>query len=249
MPTELRLHEIAESEQRILNPITPDKLNLVGEACRPMAGQRMLDLACGKGEMLCQFARQHGIVGLGVDISSVFLDAARARASEFGVADRVDFAQGDAGEVPVDSVGFDLVSCIGATWIGGGLTGTLELMKPALSGPDGLLLVGEPYWIDEPPEQAYTALGIERDEYTSLAGTNHRFANADCELIEMVLADGDSWDRYAAAQWRTLSDWIRAHPDDPDVGALRAFLSESRRGHLEYVRRYLGWGIFVLRTG
>ena len=44
----------------------------------------MLDLACGTGEMLCTWARDHRVSGLGVDISSVFIAAARARQSRMG---------------------------------------------------------------------------------------------------------------------------------------------------------------------
>ncbi|GAA2893183.1 hypothetical protein GCM10010517_57720 [Streptosporangium fragile] len=52
---------------------------------------------------------------------------------------------------------------------------------------------------------------------------------------------------YVASQWRTLSDWLRDHPDDPDVEEVRAFLERCRRSHVEYGRHHLGWGIFVLR--
>ena len=82
----LQKHEISEAEHRILNPIDEQKLMLLGEVCRLRAGQRQLDLACGKGEMLCRWSARFGIEGLGVDISEVFLDAARKRAAELGVA-------------------------------------------------------------------------------------------------------------------------------------------------------------------
>lgn len=92
----LRLHEIAEAEHRILNPYTDEKLRLLGEICRLQAGQRQLDLACGKGEMLSQWAAQYGITGVVVDLSEVFLAAAHARAQELGVSDRISFHQGGA---------------------------------------------------------------------------------------------------------------------------------------------------------
>jgi ubiquinone/menaquinone biosynthesis C-methylase UbiE len=142
----LRFHEIAESNHRILNPFTEDKLMLLGEICRLQSGMRQLDLACGKAEMLCRWTQQYGVSGVGVDISSVFLAAARARAEELGVTSQLTFVQEDAGKYQAEAQSFDVVSCIGATWIGNGLVGTLGLMKPALK-PGGLLLVGEPYWI------------------------------------------------------------------------------------------------------
>lgn len=240
------MHEIAEAGHRILNPFTDDKIMLLGEVCRLRPDQRQLDLACGKGELLCRWADEFGIEGHGVDISEVFVPAARARAAELGVADRVTFELGDAATAVPDGAGYDIVSCIGATWIGGGLIGTVALMRRAL-GPDGLLLLGEPYWAEDTPAEAYAALGIAPDEFTTLAGTLDRLETAGLELLEMVLADGDSWDRYVAAQWWTVSDWLRANPGSPDAAAMREYLDTSRRTHLRYQRRYLGWGVFVCR--
>lgn len=247
MPTvSLRFHEIAEGGHRILNPLTDEKLALLGEVARLRPGMRLLDLGCGKGEMLCRWAADHGIEGVGVDISEVFLDAAHRRAAELGVAGRVRFERGDAGAYRAEPGSFDVVSCLGATWIGGGVQGTIALMLPPLK-PDGILLVGEPYWVDGPPAGAYEALGFGPDDFVSLAGTFDRFEASGMEVLEMVLADPGSWDRYVASQWWTLSDWIRANPDDPDVAGVREFLERCRRSHVEYGRRHLGWGVFVLR--
>ena len=242
----IQLHEISEAGHRILDPYTDDKLMLLGRVAHVGSGTRILDLASGKGELLCRWAEEFGTTGHGVDISEVFLAAARARAEELGVGDRVSFELGDAGEYVAEPASYDVVSCLGATWIGGGLAGTVALMLPAVR-PGGLLLVGEPYWSDPPPEAAYEVMGFGPEEFTSLPGTAERFAAAGCELVEMVLADGDSWDRYAAAQWWALSEWLRANPDDPRRGQVRDFLDGGRRGYLEFQRRYLGWGVFVLR--
>jgi hypothetical protein len=241
----LRQHEIAEADHRILNPFTHDKLMLLGEVCRLEPGQRQLDLASGKGEMLCQWARRFGVRGVGVDVSEVFSAAAEARARELGVADRVRFERADASRYPVEPGSFDVVSCIGATWIGGGLTGTLALIRPAVR-PGGLVLVGEPYWTEEPPAAAYQAFGCAPDDFTSLVGTLDRFEQAGMGLVEMVLADGDSWDRYVASQWWTVSRWLAGHADDPEAPDMRRYLNDSRRSHLAFGRRYLGWGVFVL---
>ncbi len=242
----LRFHEIAETNHRILNPFSEDKLMLLGERCQLNPQMRQLDLACGKGEMLCQWARRWGIEGIGVDISQVFLNAARERAKEMGVTDRVTFVEGDAGKYVVEARGFDIVSCIGATWIGGGLLGTLKMMQPALK-QGGLLLVGEPYWIDQPPGEAYESAGVGKEDFTSLAGTFARFESVGLELVEMVLANQDSWDRYVAAQWWTVNEWLRSHLDDPDALALRAWTAHSKYDYLQYGRCYFGWGVFVLR--
>lgn len=242
----LRHHEIAEARHRILDPFTDEKLRLLGEVAGVGPGTRILDLACGKGEMLCRWATWFGSGGVGVDLSHVFLAAAVERASELGVSARISFVQGDAGVYLPEPGAYDIASCLGATWIGGGLAGTLALLRPAVR-PGGLVLVGEPYWTEEPPVEAYTALGLPVGEYTSLAGTAERISAAGFELAEMVLADQDSWDRYEAAHWPAILDWLAANPLDPDHEAMRAMLYRERDAHLRWGRRYLGWGVFVLR--
>lgn len=242
----LRFHEIAESYHRILNPFTEDQLMLLGEICGLHSGIRQLDLACGKAEMLCRWAQKYNISGVGVDISAVFLEAARKRAEELNVANQLTFVQGDAGKFPQATHDFDMVSCIGATWIGNGLIGTLELMKLSLK-PGGLMLVGEPYWIEPPPEAAYAAEGMKENDFVSLDGTLDRFESAGMNLVEMVLANQDGWDRYEAPQWMAVNDFLNANPDDSDAAALREWIAKNRRAYLQFGRRYLGWGVFVLR--
>jgi SAM-dependent methyltransferase len=247
----LALHEISEAEHRILNAFSQDKLMLLGELCRLRPGDRLLDLASGKGELLCQWSKRWGISGVGVDISSVFVPAARARATALGVASDVSFVRADAGALASShpellSPTFDVVSCIGATWIGGDVAGTIELLRAAVK-PGGLILIGEPYWLSPPPAAALAARGGDPEEFTSLAATVDRFTAGGLELVELVMADAHSWDRYVGGQWWTLDRWLAAHPGHPDAGELRGFLEDSRHFHLNWGRQYLGWGVFVLR--
>lgn len=248
MVSVFRYHEISESSHRILNPMSVEKLLLLGEICRVGKGTMLLDLACGKGEMLCLFAREFGASGVGVDIYAPYLEDARARAVEFGVERSVTFVEGDAGEPPNFDESFNLVSCLGATWIGGGLAGTLKLMR-TLAGPGSWLVVGEPYWADPPSPQLERKYGTGDEGCTDLSGTLDRFEVAGVDLVEMVLSDPEDWDRYASSQWLNVSDWLAANPDDPAAAEIREERDVSRREYLANERRCLGWGVFVLRNG
>ena len=128
------------------------------------------------------------------------------------------------------------------------MIGTLERMQPGLRDRDSLLLVGEPFWMDEPPEAAYASIvDGDRDVFTTLAGTLDRIESVGLELVEMVLADHHGWDRYEAMQWMAVSDWLRTNPEAPDSHEIRQLHERHRRQYLTYGRRYLGWGVFVLR--
>lgn len=241
-----RIFPIRESSHRIHNPFTPVKLAILGEALSLAPSTVVLDLASGSGEMLCTWARDHGISGTGVDLSTVFTRQARTRAIELGVTDRVSFIHGDAaGNVADEPV--DVVACVGATWIGGGVAGTVDLLRRSLR-VGGVMLIGEPYWRQEPPDQD-TVEGCDAtdtEDFRTLPELIEQFGALGCDVVEMVLADQDSWDRYQAAQWMNLRRWLDHNTDDELAGEIRAELSTGPARYARYTREYLGWGVFVL---
>ncbi|MEU9578156.1 SAM-dependent methyltransferase [Streptomyces chilikensis] len=241
-----RVFTVREGGHRIHNPLTSAKLATLGEALRLPPGTRVLDLASGSGEMLCTWARDHGITGTGVDISTVFTRRARARAAGLGVADRVRFVHGDAsGHVADPPV--DLAACVGATWIGGGVAGTAELLGRSLR-PGGLMLIGEPYWRRTPPDEetARTCHATGIADFAELPDLIGRFQDLGYDVVEMVLADQDSWDRYAAAQWLSMRRWLDRNPDDELAPPVREELATEPARYARGTREYLGWGVFAL---
>ena len=54
-----RSFTIREASHRIHNPFTSEKLATLGRPLSPPPGTAVLDLACGTGEMLCTWARDH----------------------------------------------------------------------------------------------------------------------------------------------------------------------------------------------
>lgn len=241
-----RIFNITESAHRIHNPITPEKLATLGAALRLEAGARMLDLGSGSGEMLCTWARDHSVVGTGIDMSQLFTEQAKRRAVELGVADRVEFIHGDAaGHVSDEKV--DVAACVGATWIGGGVAGTIELLARSLR-PGGIILVGEPFWRQLPPteEVAKGCLAHSIADFLTLPELFASFGRLGYDVVEMVLADQDGWDRYEAAKWLTMRRWLEANPDDELAKEVRAQLTSEPVRYATYTREYVGWGVFAL---
>jgi SAM-dependent methyltransferase len=150
-PPHILRYATTESAHRIHNPFTSEKLATLGAALRLESGTRVLDLGSGSGEMLCAWARDYGIAGLGIDLSQLFSKQAKLRAEELGIAGQVEFIHGDAAGYVADEK-VDVAACLGATWIGGGVAGAIELLTKSLR-PGGIILIGEPYWLHLPPTE------------------------------------------------------------------------------------------------
>jgi len=243
-----RIFSITESAHRIHNPFTPEKLATLGKVLRLESGTRVLDLGSGSGEMLCTWARDYGVMGIGIDLSQLFTAQAKLRAEELGVADRVKFIHGDAtGYVSDEKV--DVAACVGATWIGGGVAGTIELLARSLR-TGGIILIGEPYWRQLPPTEdvAKGCLAGSISDFLMLPELLASFCRLGYDVVEMVLADQDSWDRYEAAKWLTMRRWLETNPDDELAKEVRAQLASEPVRYATYTREYLGWIVFALMS-
>jgi len=119
-----------------------------------------------------------------------------------------------------------------------GVAGTVELLRRSLS-PGGIMLVGEPYWRREPPDQATLegCYGTGKEDWLPLPELIESFGLLGCDVVEMVLADQDSWDRYAAASWLNIR-WLDANPHD-----IRAELASSPARYARYRRASTSAGV------
>lgn len=80
------------------------------------------------------------------------------------------------------------------------MAGTVALLGRSLAA-GGLMLIGEPYWRRDVPdrETARACHANGREDFLPLAELIERFGALGYDVVEMVPADQDSWDRYQAA--------------------------------------------------
>ena len=114
--------------------------------------------------------------------------------------------------------------------------------------PGGILLIGEPYWRKEPETEAVAqhCFASRVSDFLTLPGLGASFGELGYDVVEMVLADREGWDRYEAAKWLTMRRWLEANPGDELAVEIRETLNTAPVRHVTWVREYLGWGVFAL---
>ncbi len=78
-----------------LDTAQQQKLDHLCRKLRLRPGERLLDIGCGWGGLLCRAAANYGISGLGITLSPPQCDEAQKRAAAQGLADRVEFRVAD----------------------------------------------------------------------------------------------------------------------------------------------------------
>jgi SAM-dependent methyltransferase len=229
--------QIAHEGIDLMNPLPAAKLDEVLAVLELEHGARVIDLGCGKGELLRRLAARHEIRGVGIDRSPTLLEEARRRAPAgvtYIVADLTAFATGAP---------FDLAASLGASV--GGYKPTLARLAGHLR-PGGLALLGEGYWRREPDAAYLEALGATRDEMPDYPGLFAAAAEAGLEPRYAVTASTDDFDRYEWSWSLNGERYAAAHPDEPGVDEFLAFIRNGRRRYVELGGRdTLGFGVFL----
>jgi 2-polyprenyl-3-methyl-5-hydroxy-6-metoxy-1,4-benzoquinol methylase len=232
---------IAEAGHEILNPISADKLELLAGYCDVQDGMRVLDVGCGKGWLSRSWARRWAIELTGLELNPSFHRHACDQAAREGLADRLDYVQGPALDFAPAPGCYDIALCIGATFALDGLTNAVDWLRRA-ARPEGVLAIGEVFAARPfPPEAA-------RPEPLGLAQTVQVLEQKGLEVIAVIPATTEDWDRYYSQQWHAIQRWAADHPDDPLRQPVLDRIRAARSAYFAWERRCYGWGIFVLKS-
>ena len=240
-----KLMDIIHKKQLIMNPMRSIKLDrFCGMLDLPKSG-RVLDVGCGKGEFLLRLNSLYDISGIGIDKSPYCVNDCKAnkeaRAPEAGI----DFLLMDAADYKTEEQ-FDLTCCMGASWIYGGIKGTLKALKD-MTKPGGIIVAGEPYWLKEPSEEYLKADEMERETFHThmenvLIGDKFGLT---CGYT--LASDHEDWDNYETLHWWSVSEYIDSNPNDPDNIEILENAKKYREIYLRWGRDTMGWCLYVYR--
>jgi cyclopropane fatty-acyl-phospholipid synthase-like methyltransferase len=237
---------IAHLEHRLCNPLAPAVLERVTSGLGLSAGDRVIDVGCGKAALLVDLARRFGVAGLGADVNAAFLAEGRALAERHRVAASVTLIEIDASRLEVGAAAFALASCIGSTHALGGYPATLRALAP-LVRPGGHVLVGQGYWKRAPDEEYLMRLGATADEMTTHDGNIAAGIAEGLDEAGSWTSSADDWDSYEGLYADTVERYVAGHPEDPDTPAMLERIRRWRETYQRWGRDTLGFGLYLFR--
>ena len=223
---------IAHTGMAIMNPIPAAKLDEVVELLDLPPRGRVVDLGCGKGDLLARIARRYDVDAVGIDRDAQLLAEVPPGINVI-VADIETWNRGRGA--------FDLVASVGSPAQLSSLAGLVR--------PGGLVLYGNGYWRSEPSLKFLQALGATRDELADYAGTVRRGEELGLTPVYAVTAGVDDFDRYEWSWSLNGERYAAAHSDEPGLGEFLEWIGAGRRRYIELGGRdTLGFGLFLFRA-
>jgi len=238
----LELYNISEAYMEIINPFAANKLVTVGKYLRLSEGKKVIDFGCGYGEPMLIWAKEYGIEGVGIDIRPHVCERAVKKIDARGFSDSLEIVCCKGADYKFTPGGFDVATCIGASFVWGGFPQTLAAMKKAI-GKTGRLAIGEPYWIHDtvPPEILAKQPEILRESEILKVIREEGF-----ELEYVVRASDDDWDSYEAGNWYGLIRWLEDNPNHPNRADVLGRLHKSQDEYLGFGRYHFGWAVYII---
>ena len=206
-------------------------------------GVRVLDLGSGSGEMLCTWARDYGVIGTGIDMSQLFTDKRNSalKNSVSPIKSSSSMAMLPASSLTRRPVWQPVSVPRGSL----GESSAPSSFWRRASAPEGSSSSANPtcWALSADGRCSPGVLPAQSPTFSCFQNFSRFFGHLGYDVVEMVLADQDSWDRYEAAKWLTMRRWLEANPDDEFAKDVRAKLILEPERYAAYTREYLGWGV------
>ena len=241
-----RYFDIGLKHHILCNPTSIAKLDAMLALLAIPANGRLLDIACGKAELLVRAVERYGCSAVGVDLSPYALQEARALVAARVPDANVELLEIDGAAYDGPYASFDAVCCLGASWIWQGHTGTLKALA-RWARPGGYILVGEPYWRKEPDPEYLAADDLKADVFASHHGNVEAGVKLGLTPVYATTSNFDEWDHYETLQWYAVERWAREHPNDPDRAEILERAARYRESYLRWGRDTLGWALYLFR--
>ncbi|MFC5291039.1 class I SAM-dependent methyltransferase [Actinokineospora guangxiensis] len=220
-------------------PLSSERADRLLDHLGPLAGNHVVDLGCGWGELLLRAAAR-GAVALGIDQDADAIAHARASATARGVT-----AAFETGDATAWTGTADVIVVNGSTHIWSTTEGALNTLRGSLR-PAGRLLMGECYWRTEPTTAQLAEMPMTREEYGTLPQLVDLALTCGYRPLHIAEASPDEWNDFQSRHALGYEKWLAANPTHPEHAAITTKADNHRRAWLHGWHGVLGMAYLIL---
>lgn len=241
-----RFSELAHDGLLLWNPLPERAAFELVDALDLRAEDAVLDVGCGRGELLVRLLARTGAGGVGVDASAHAIALARGAAAGRVEPSRLELREESFDPSRWADGAFGAILCVGASHACGGLRPALAALGRLLA-PGGTILLGEGHWRRDPDAGYLAFLDAARDELLDEEGTRAAMESAGYVVVRSVPSTKEDFDAYEGRYAENVERFAAAHPDDPDAAPFLARIRAWRAAYVRWGRDTMGFALHVLR--
>lgn len=238
---------IAHKNHVFCSPLNSDNLNKLIDILPLDENSKVIDIGCGKGEILLRLIEKFKLKAIGVDLCKEWLEIARENEAKRINSNKLELIELDINNYTYEPNSCDLVICNTAIHSFGTYEKALEELKK-FAKPNSLLFIGHPYWKKEPNTEYLEFFGSPLDCYHShFENVEVAEKDYDLNLLYSFTASDNDWDYYEGLYKFTMEQYIFENPNAPDSEKFKERIRTWHKFYLKYGRDTLGLGFYLFR--
>lgn len=231
-------------------PVSDTRMGKYIETLELAAGQRVLDVGCGCGEVLIRLCERYQVQGVGIDSSAAHIAEAVRRAEGRVFDSELHFVEADAQTFHVEPGSLDLAICMGASHAfglgSGAFRNAIERMIPWVT-PGGLLLMADGYMRQRATPEYRKLIGDSMPDDATHAANVATGKQLGLIPLAAWTSSEDEWDDFEWSYQRIVQRHALQRPDDDGAQARLAKRREWMVAYLRWGRETLGYGIYIFQ--
>jgi ubiquinone/menaquinone biosynthesis C-methylase UbiE len=241
-----RFSSIGHTGIAFWNPVSETVLDQVVANLPLTTSSKVLDVGCGTAELLVRTVEKFGCSGLGLDKSEFAIRAAQQKMNCRLPQAKLDLQCQSFDAKTLAEQSFDLAICIGSTHAILNLEQSLVVLS-RLVKPGGLILLGDGYWRTDPPMEYLDFLQCESSDLLAHQGNIDLAEKHSLSVMLSHKTTTAEWEKYEDSYAENILNFIKDHPKDPDVGAMKERILPWRDAYLKWGKDSLGFALYLLQ--